>query len=560
MGGPLRKTGFRRWSRRWSLPRERQVQDTRHPGATEQKESQATGLGGLAEFRGCLDAPPDLEGFDRALRFREARTCGGSVELDCFDFPSREEGLANRLQLLGREGDIHTDHDSSRVVVREFKCARSAAPPARQRRSHPQFSQDFASLGAAFGLDSALPVPRSMFSFLLPKAVKQGRQFAQDARKMMAYKRDLWDEATCAKFSDGIATLETANDTHDAKQIEEAARHLDQLCHSYLPKIDDAGWRENVEVFLVAIVVALAVRTYFLQPFTIPTGSMQPTLNGILGFPTKEEPPNPLTQLAQTAIYGRTWINTIAKDDETIGEVAEISRYFFFTYTQVHTSQVVTDPDGTQRLTDQGNTYLIHAPMRTVTEAFGLNSTRTYRRGEPIARGYVNTGDHVFVDKFTYHFRKPQRGDVFVFNTESIGGRMGNPGPPPRKPSQFYIKRLAGTPLDELRVAPPELFINGKRAEGVGFGRVMAAQGDYRGYSNAAESVYANGEKVYTKMTYLNEPDATFTVPALHYFAMGDNSFHSSDSRDWGPVPQENIMGRGVFVYWPFIPHWGLIR
>jgi len=48
-------------------------------------------------------------------------------------------------------------------------------------------------------------------------------------------------------------------------------------------------------------------------------------------------------------------------------------------------------------------------------------------------------------------------------------------------------------------------------------------------------------------------------VPAEQYFAMGDNSKHSSDSRDWGPVLQANIMGRAVFVYWPFAPHWGLI-
>src|SRR5688572_19782810 len=135
-----------------------------------------------------------------------------------------------------------------------------------------------------------------MFSFLLPKAVKQGRQFAQDARKMEAYKRDLWDEATRKEFAAGIGALEAANKTHDAKKIEEAAKHLDQLCHRHLPRIEDAGWRENVEVFLVAIVIALAVRTYFLQPFTIPTGSMQPTLNGILATRTEEEPPNVLVQ------------------------------------------------------------------------------------------------------------------------------------------------------------------------------------------------------------------------------------------------------------------------
>ena len=44
------------------------------------------------------------------------------------------------------------------------------------------------------------------------------------------------------------------------------------------------------------------------------------------------------------------------------------------------------------------------------------------------------------------------------------------------------------------------------------------------------------------------------------YFALGDNSYNSYDSRYWGPVPDENLVGRGLFVYWPFYPHWGLIR
>jgi len=41
---------------------------------------------------------------------------------------------------------------------------------------------------------------------------------------------------------------------------------------------------------------------------------------------------------------------------------------------------------------------------------------------------------------------------------------------------------------------------------------------------------------------------------------VGDNSYNSYDSRYWGPVPEENLVGRGLFVYWPFNRHWGLIR
>jgi signal peptidase I len=61
-------------------------------------------------------------------------------------------------------------------------------------------------------------------------------------------------------------------------------------------------------------------------------------------------------------------------------------------------------------------------------------------------------------------------------------------------------------------------------------------------------------------MDLLNTPDATVKIPEKRYWAQGDNSYHSSDSRDWGTVPQENIMGRGVFVYWPFGAHWGRIK
>jgi signal peptidase I len=400
-----------------------------------------------------------------------------------------------------------------------------------------------------------------MFSFLLPKAVKQGRQFAKDARKLLEYKRDLWNEGTVAEFEAGIKRLEGACKDRDEVGIEAAAKSLNAQCTSLLPKVEDVAWRENCEVFLVAIVVALAVCTYFLQPFTIPTGSMQPTLNGILGHPTTEPPPNQLVRLWDTAIRGRTWIDTVAKEDEAIVQMDEVTRFRFFTYTRVETNK--------------HNVYMIHAPMRTLNEAFGVNY-RDYQRGEPIARGFVDTGDHVFVDKVSYQFRTPHRGDVFVFNTErlpTIDRRRPNSEPNDLTefdnpdaarladkegfkvdmslPSQFYIKRLAGLPGDVLRVDPPKLFVNGQVAQGYGFERVMSMKDGYGGYGFGFPTFL---------MPILRDANDPFTVPLKHYFAMGDNSYHSSDSRDWGPVPQENIMGRGVFVYWPFGPHWGFIR
>jgi len=409
-----------------------------------------------------------------------------------------------------------------------------------------------------------------MFSFFLPKHVKHGLQFAKDARKILDYKRDLWSEATVAEFQREIDQLEAACKEKDAKKIDDAAHALNAICMANLPKIEDPAWRENCEVFLVAIVVALAVRTFFLQPFTIPTGSMQPTLNGILGHQTTEPPPNGLMRLWDTVIRGRTWVNVVAEDEEeTIVGAQEATWLYFFTYTKVETSVANTG---------HSHTYWIHAPQRTLVEYFGLNPGRSFRRGEPLARGYVDTGDHVFVDKMSYQFRQPKRGDVFVFNTQNlptIDRRHSTynfePNDPNQfdwpllasladqwhtrvnmeAPSQFYIKRIAGAPGDEMRIDTPRLFVNGKLAEGRPFERVMSAQNGYEGYVFGDSNFLA---------PILRAADSPFVIPPKHYLALGDNSKHSSDSRDWGPVPQQNVMGRGLFVYWPFGPHWGFIR
>jgi signal peptidase I len=301
--------------------------------------------------------------------------------------------------------------------------------------------------------------------------------------------------------------------------------------------------RENVEVFLVAIVIALGVRTYFLQPFTIPTGSMQPTLNGVIGYPTAEPPPNVLQQVLDYAVHGRDWINVVATDDEEVIGLEEYktmgfgTRFGIFSRTEIRTTK---------------SSYSVPGMRETVERYFLMNALgHTFHAGEPIARGYIDTGDHVFVDKMTYHFRPPQRADVFVFNTANIptNENRAHPG----GPSQFYIKRLAGLPGDELRIDPPRLYQNGQLAGDPRFRRVYDMQEPgYRGYCNGRDLGFASG--------IMSEPDVSFTVPPKNYFALGDNSYHSSDSRDWGPVPEQNIMGRGVIAYWPFGAHWGFIR
>jgi signal peptidase I len=402
--------------------------------------------------------------------------------------------------------------------------------------------------------------------FLTPRHVKHGKQFVKDARKLVAYKRDVWSAETLSEVERHISALQSAVDSRDAKSIEDAAKNLDGVVAKVMPPPQDAWLRENVEVFMVAIVVALGVRTYFLQPFTIPTGSMQPTLNGIVFHDmkkTQETQPNILMRLAQGAIFGRDYVNFVAEGRERIVDVQEIksplpfvksvgaSRGFF------SRTQIVTESD-----TGARRGYVISQAMDTVRSQIlpNLDSAKIYEPGEPIIRGYFDAGDHVFVDKISYHFRAPHRGETFVFSTAGIP-KITAPG----QPSNYYIKRLAGLPGDTLQVRPPQLFINGERAKEPGFERVMSGTIDhsnngYRGYGNGAERKGYDQQVYVETMSYLDSPNATFTVPPHEYFAMGDNSYNSYDSRGWGTVPEKNIMGRALFVYWPFLPHFGLAK
>jgi signal peptidase I len=361
-----------------------------------------------------------------------------------------------------------------------------------------------------------------------PQYIKHSKLLLRHAHKYLRYKSDVLDAPVHEEVAAGMRRLSAALKQRDRKQIESRAEELDERLHKLGPITWESHWRENCEVILVAIVVAVGIRSYFLQPFKIPTGSMQPTLNGIIGHPMQAPTPNLLQRIGEFVVLGRNYIDEVSREDDQILQVEQKKFLFFFTFSRL--------------IWQKQKPSLVYAPPDTLKHDFNVAAGSSYRRGDIIARGAIDTGDQVFVDKFTYNFMKPHRGDVFVFRTNHITMIPEDP----ETGAPFYIKRLAGLPGDTLRIDPPLLYVNGKPAEGYGFQRVMSAKFPYRGYAQGAR--------------YLSDPMRTFTVPPHGYFAMGDNSYNSYDSRYWGPVPEENLVGRGLFVYWPFNRHWGLIR
>jgi signal peptidase I len=396
---------------------------------------------------------------------------------------------------------------------------------------------------------------------------KDAQLLEKGAKKFVDYKRDLLKTERVAEIDARRKDLATAIRSKDLEKVRESSKQLQTICENSLPKDKPVGWfEENVEVMFVAIVIALGLRAYYLQPFRIPTGSMQPTLNGITGTPMKKADwPSLPQRLLEQVTRGRSYVYEVSDKDRHISisangtmDLRDTQFLHFFSRSEIRFSDAPT--------------LRLPAPLNPSMET-GLNATLNYAsrhgglipKGMVICEGYIDTGDLVLVDKFSYHFRKPNRGEVFVFNTlenEGILKRSGEQGA-----GSHYIKRLCGVPGDRMSVASPHVLVNGSIAKEFGMQRVAAGQGVYNinpnGYGYARPEGPHYGK---TLPQYITKPGEELVLAAKaspgmrEYAAFGDNSSNSLDSRYWGPVKEWNLVGPALFSLWPITTgHWGFI-
>ncbi len=164
-------------------------------------------------------------------------------------------------------------------------------------------------------------------------------------------------------------------------------------------------------------------------------------------------------------------------------------------------------------LLDSVQTFLIAAAIFLLIYVFLFRPFEV--KGDSMYPNFYNH-EYVLTNLVILHFQSPKRGDIVVFKA-------------PPDPSKDYIKRIVGIPGDTILLKGTDIYLNGKLLD---------------------ENAYLSSDIKTFAGTFLKDGES-ITVPTNEYFVMGDNRIYSSDSREWGFVKKDYLIGESMFVYWP---------
>jgi signal peptidase I len=409
----------------------------------------------------------------------------------------------------------------------------------------------------------------------MKKLRKQAKELLQSANKIYHYRKDVIREAQLYELERAVAEVQEFLKRGEAVPLEASMKRL----HNLLKKIGGkmypkTFWNDNIEVALVAAIIVIGIRTFFFQPFIIPTNSMYPTYSGMNAVLYEDEDagePAVLEKIFRLATLGarhkaitaetegRVYLPFLGFDPQGrphfFREIVPGRKFFvlptkkakFTVLIDGKPHSVIVPGEFAAEMNNVLATAFEIGPEPTVTrmpnnDKFALLETdHEVAVGDDVLRFDITLGDALFVDRLSYHFVEPEAGDPFVFRTDAIQHQIGQfSGDYTNK---YYIKRLAGVGGETLEIRDGVLFVDGQpRDEVEAFGRNARREGEYQGYIN--QNLLDEGREM--------------VVPEDNFVSLGDNSGNSLDSRYWGFVPEESVIGKAFFIYFPFTKRWGL--
>ena len=393
------------------------------------------------------------------------------------------------------------------------------------------------------------------FRWFLSKTVRHATAMRKHVHRILCAQSDLLSPQAVQAINVSLEELNQAarSDITKAALVKQMDK-LEEVANKWLKPYPHHAWRENVEVFLVALAVAMGIRTFFVQPFKIPTGSMQPTLYGVTSDNLVAKPnakiPTGLERVREW-FAGISYLDIKAEADGTLERIASPVGIrvidFWQTLTIGGVAHTIWMPP------DYGS-----PPGGTLQARANLQPGDSYHKGDQVVRLKTQAGDHLFVDRLTYNFRKPTRGEIVVFSTKGIEEDKRNVWQDrehqfPRwqiPDDQFYIKRMVALGDERVQIGPDHhLIINGQRLD----------TGTPR-FENVYKLTHDDPENDYSghRPMELFQNGNEFHVRSNHFLVMGDNTGNSLDSRYFGDVDSNYIIGKSSFVYWPISRRFGL--
>jgi len=398
--------------------------------------------------------------------------------------------------------------------------------------------------------------------WFLSRSVREAKRTFKHYGRLLAAQRDILPPAAVGAVMGALGNLQGAMAEGDKGKIRSKVEELQSAAEKHLKPYPNAAWRENVEVLLVALAVAMAIRTFFLQPFKIPTGSMQPTLFGVTSEDLRNKPDFKMATgwgRVKEWFAGVGYVHVVAQADGEIEKISPMRKFLIFNIKQSlwigGVEHVMWFPPDYGEPPYPGTDPL---PYRA-----RLEQGHFYHKGDDVVKLRVSAGDHLFVDRMSYNFRKPARGEIIVFATKGIFNPDAN-GVNQMPQDQFYIKRLVVLPGEKVQIGDDRhLVINGVRLDAgtphfesvYGFDpKSPPHESQFSGHLNAAVAA-SFGQ--YSNLSYFPDASTVYNNDGNSYMVMGDNTCNSSDSRVWGGFPAQNVIGKSFFVYWPITDRFG---